>query len=74
MKQQQKLTDAWNAKYSVGTEVFVRRDNGEEQATRTRSKAWLLGGHTAVVMVDGISGCYLLKRCRAVPHGRSQVP
>ncbi len=64
---------AWNEKYPVGTEVTVELDSGEIRATTTRSTAQMLGaepsknnpGHTAVVFLVGISGCYLLSRVRA---------
>ena len=62
-----KLVKQWNATYPLGTEVIVTLDSGAEKLTQTRSEAWLLGGHTAVVMVDGIAGCYALQRCRAIP-------
>lgn len=48
----------WNAAHSVGTPVTaypITRDD-EALTTRTRSVAWLLGGHTAVVLVDDYSG------------------
>jgi hypothetical protein len=53
----------WNAKYPVGTPVLVTRDNGEVLDTVTRSVAWELCGHAAV-MVVGISGGYDLERVR----------
>jgi len=64
---------AWNEKHPVGTEVTVELDSGEIRATTTRSAAQMLGaepsknnpGHTAVIFLDGISGCYLLSRVRA---------
>lgn len=56
----------WNARYPVGTAVTVERDNGACERTATRSEAWMLSGHTAVVMVDGIAGCYLLSRITPV--------
>lgn len=46
----------------VGTEVQVLKDNGDVVATKTRSLPWKLGGHTWVVMLEGISGCYDLAR------------
>jgi hypothetical protein len=69
----QKDCDAWNAKHPVGTVVTVRRDNGEVQVTKTRSAAEMLSGHTAVIWLEGISGCYMLDRVtadrgRPVPH------
>lgn len=65
----QTAVDAFNAKYPVGTKVFVKRDNGEGQVTTTRSKADVLSGHSAVIWLDGISGCYLLDRVSAVIAG-----
>ena len=61
----------WNAKHPVGTEVRVMRDMGGAVITHTRSEAWLLGGHTAVVMLEGISGAYALDRCK--PTGGTHV-
>jgi hypothetical protein len=54
----------WNDRYPVGTPVTVEKDSGEIVATKTRSSAWMLSGHTAVVMLEGISGGYLLSRVR----------
>lgn len=72
--------ESWNLSYPVGTRVFVKKDRDEVLETVTRSEAWALGGsgnrpgHTAVIMVEGISGCYLLDRVtpivRAVAEGR----
>lgn len=56
--------EAWNAANPRGTRVSVKKDDGKLYETRTRSEAWLLGGHTAVVLVEGISGAYLLSRCK----------
>jgi len=64
-KLQQQRIDDWNGRYPEGTKVRVTLDDGRQMSTTTRSAAWLLGGHTAVVMVEGISGCYLLQRVRA---------
>lgn len=61
-KQLQRQVDQWNARYPEGTEVTVRKDDGEFISTKTCSLASVLGGHTAVVWLDGISGCYLLDR------------
>lgn len=54
----------WNADNPVGAEVIVTKDDGTELRTKTRSEAWVLSGHTAVVMVEGIAGGYLLARVR----------
>lgn len=63
-KDLQKQCDDWNAKHPVGTEVEVLKDNGTIERTKTRSKAYVMSEHTAVIFLDGISGCYLLSRCR----------
>jgi hypothetical protein len=61
-REKQNAVDYWNRIYPVGTHVTVRLDLGEVKKTRTRSMAELLGGHTPVVWLDGIAGCYLLER------------
>lgn len=66
MTSQEKEVQAWNDKYPVGQQVEVRKDLGEIEETRTRSEAWVLSGHTAVIMLEGISGAYLLNRVRAI--------
>jgi hypothetical protein len=58
----------------IGTEVIVTRDDGSELRTKTRSEPWMLGversrnyaGHTAVILVEGITGGYCLTRLRKV--------
>ena len=52
----------WNAAHRVGTPVNVKMDNGATVQTTTRSEASILSGHTAVIWLEGISGCYLLSR------------
>jgi hypothetical protein len=52
----------WNKKHAEGIAVKVKKDNGVEAFTVTTSKAWMLGGHTPVIMLRGISGCYALER------------
>jgi hypothetical protein len=53
-----------------GTPVIVTKDDGTEVYTTKRSVPWMLGassrdaGHTAVMMVEGISGGYGLWRIR----------
>lgn len=56
------IIENFNLKYPVGTDVTVKKDNGEIIHTKTRSEADLLGGHTPVIWLDGISGCYALSR------------
>ena len=54
--------DAFNEKTTVGATVHVRLDNGKSMETTTRSKAEVLSGHSAVIWLDGVRGCYLLDR------------
>ena len=70
-KQAQRQVDRWNERYPVGQAVTVRRDNGATITTKTRSPAELLSGHSAVVWLDGISGCYLLNRVTPVTEASS---
>lgn len=58
----QAQVDAFNARYPIGQAVTVRRDGGDDMSTFTRSEAQVLSGHSAVIWLDGISGCYLLDR------------
>lgn len=65
VKVQQALVDLWK-EVPEGAPVVVTRDLGEQFRTKTRSIPWLLGGHTAVIMVEGISGAYSLERVQRV--------
>lgn len=57
----------WNSKHPVGTLVEVTKDDGSIEETLTASEAWVLGGHTAVIKLVGISGGYALNRVRPQP-------
>jgi len=52
----------WNAENPVGTAVNVVMDNGDIRETVTKTRAQILGDHTAVIWLEGIGGCYLLSR------------
>lgn len=52
----------FNEAVKEGDRVTYKRDGGDLFHTRTRSKAYILGGHTAAIFVDDISGCVLLSR------------
>lgn len=58
----QEAVDLFNARVPVGAEVSVVRDDKTATVTKTTSAAYVLGGHTAVIMLEGISGCFLLSR------------
>lgn len=55
----------WNEAHPIGTDVIFRRDVGEPLETKTCSRAQLLNGHTAVIWLDGVSGCVALDRVSA---------
>lgn len=58
----QRQCDKFNASNPIGTRVTVHLDSGEVRETFTRSEAEILSGHSAVIWLDGVRGCYLLDR------------
>lgn len=65
-KDEQRKVDLWNAQYPVGHAVTIRRDSGNTITTKTTAPAELLSGHSAVIWLEGVSGCYLLSRVTPV--------
>lgn len=61
--------NAFNARCSVGSAVVVRKDCGTHVETVTRAPAEVLSGHSAVVWLENISGCYLLDRVTPIAEG-----
>ena len=55
----------FNDAYPIGSTVKVTDDEGYKVERKVQSEAWVLGAHTPVVMLEGISGAYLLSRCAA---------
>lgn len=64
-RQHEAAVAAWNAAYPIGTAVMVSKDDHSVVRGVTTSAAWMLGGHTAVIKVTGISGCFALARVTA---------
>lgn len=60
----EKWVNDWNSKYPVGKPVEVTLDDGSIKETKTASEAWVMGGHTGVIKLEGISGGYALSRVR----------
>lgn len=54
--------DKFNAANEVGAAVTVQLDGGEVRETITTSEAQVLSGHSAVIWLKDISGCYALER------------
>lgn len=70
----QKAVDSWNAANPIGTPVMIKLDGYDDpMATVTRSEAQILSGHSAVIWLEGISGCYLLDRVRAASTDEEQA-
>jgi hypothetical protein len=61
----QNLVLDWNLKFEIGQPVDVTLDDGNVMESKTESEAWVLGGHSAVIKLEGISGGYSLTRVRA---------
>ena len=62
--------EEWNARHPVGTPVLFwpmgRNEDG--RVSHTRSTAWVLGGHTPVVMCDGKAGGIALTHVEPRPE------
>jgi hypothetical protein len=59
--------DEWNAAIPVGEMVEYRSyPEALPQLFHTRTKASVLSGHTAVVWLEGKSGCVACEACRLV--------
>ena len=59
----QAACDRFNAANPIGTSVTVQLDGCDELfKTVTRSAAQVLSGHSAVIWLESVSGCYLLDR------------
>lgn len=67
----QRHVDLFNGACPIGGKVTVRLDNGDVMKTTTRSTACIFSGHTPVVFLEGISGCYLLDRVTPITEGRA---
>ena len=71
-KQQEKLVADWNRANAVGANVIVTKDDGTEFPTITKTQAQLMGGHSAVIWLEGISGAYSLDRVRIANEKSSE--
>lgn len=80
-EQHKRAVDLWNTRYPIGTPVTAYPgarpsddSHCERLITRTRSEAQVLGGHTAVVWVDGHSACIALTHVDPVQSADAYVP
>lgn len=68
VKKMQAECDAFNSKCPIGGKVRVKLDGVDEPfETVTLAEAQILSGHSAVIWMMGVSGCYLLDRVTPVP-------
>jgi hypothetical protein len=72
-KEQRGLVEAWKD-IPEGTRVVVRLDSGKEYLTKIKAAALMLGNHTAVIWLEGISGCYSLERVRKATEADGCLP
>lgn len=68
-----RAVDDWNYENDVGCKVVVSLDNGQQKETTTTSEAVVLEGHSAVIMLEDISGCYRLDRVSPFPFERNYM-
>lgn len=74
-KKLQAICDKFNASYPVGTEVLLKKDGHDELfPTKTRSTAQVLCGHSVVIWLENVSGCYLLDRVTPVVSTSRATP
>ena len=62
----QAACDKFNDAHKVGAAVTVLLDSDELRQTVTTSEAQVLSGHSAVIWLKGVSGCYELDRVTAM--------
>ena len=58
----QGVCDVFNEKHPVGSSVTVIKDLGERVETSVKYPAEIMGGHSPVVWLKGISGAHALDR------------
>jgi hypothetical protein len=66
----------WNEKNPIGTSVQFHPVIGGlgYRVRKTRTEAYVLSGHTAVVFLEGESGCVALDACLVNPTPSEENP
>lgn len=63
VEKMQSTCNTFNSRCPVGGRVSVMLDGETEpMITTTKSTAQILSGHSIVIWLDGVTGCYLLDR------------
>jgi hypothetical protein len=73
LEQLQAACDRFNGKSRVGGRVRVQLDSGEVRETITTSEAQVLSGHTPVVWLEGVRGCYALDSITILDDGNTPL-
>jgi len=63
------LAAKWNRTFPIGTRVryWTGAREGIGKVSSTRTEASVLGGHTAVVWIEGCVGCVALSHIEPLP-------
>lgn len=65
---------SWNARYPVGSSVSYR-SRSKLIGTKTTSEAWIMGGHSVMVRLEGVSGAYSIDHLKpGNPSGQGDSP
>lgn len=58
----------WNATHPIGTMVSFEniRGAGETHRGKSKTEASVLNGSSAVIWIEGKSGCVMLSHCKAI--------
>ncbi len=68
LKRLQAEVEAFNSKVPLGGEVdYFEYEGAPLKRYKTRTEAQILSGHTAVVWLEGKSGCVCVGHCIPVP-------
>ncbi len=73
----QSQVTAWNTAHPIGTPVTRYKlidPLADGSPTKTRSEAWIMGGHSAMVMVEGVAGGVCLESVVPIGAFGSNLP
>ena len=65
-RKEEEKVEKWNRTHPISVLVDLKLDNGKVKRTRTRTHATLLSGHSAVIWLHDVTGCYSLDRVTVV--------
>ena len=79
IQEQCQMVRNFNQCCPTGQKVKITNDDKSTFEAKTRTPAQLLSGHTAVVWLEDVAGCYALTRIETIPNeapsrAESQIP